>query len=168
MVASSVQGEATFQVEQHFVSPKDEYIYGTGQFQDGYLNIRGLSRRLTQVNTQIAIPFILSNKGYGLLWNNYGLTDFNPADESVELIPTSASGETVTVNATGTSGNIKETRQTYSFTASLEVPHSGRYSLLLDVGQRMARKHYLAIDGNNVLDINNLWLPPTTLSLIHI
>ncbi len=63
MAASSVQGEATFQVEQHFVSPKDEYIYGTGQFQDGYLNIRGLSRRLTQVNTQISIPFILSNKG---------------------------------------------------------------------------------------------------------
>ena len=58
-----------------FVSPKDEYIYGTGQFQDGYLNIRGLTRRLTQVNTQISIPFILSSKGYGLLWNNYGLTD---------------------------------------------------------------------------------------------
>ena len=35
MAASSVQGEATFQVEQHFVSPKDEYIYGTGQFQVG-------------------------------------------------------------------------------------------------------------------------------------
>ena len=118
MAASSVQGEATFQVEQHFVSPKDEYIYGTGQFQDGYLNIRGLSRRLTQVNTQISIPFILSNKGYGLLWNNYGLTDFNPADESIELTPASASGEAVTVNTTGTSGNVRDTRQTYSFTAS--------------------------------------------------
>lgn len=96
------------------VSPKDEYIYGTGQFQDGYLNIRGLTRRLTQVNTQISIPFILSNKGYGLLWNNYGLTDFNPADKSVELTPVNASGEVVTVNTTGTSGNVRETRQTYS------------------------------------------------------
>ena len=67
MKASSVQNEPTYQVEQHFVSPKDEYIYGTGQFQDGYLNIRGLTRRLTQVNTQISIPFILSSKGYGLL-----------------------------------------------------------------------------------------------------
>ncbi|WP_410490247.1 glycoside hydrolase family 31 protein [Bacteroides cellulosilyticus] len=168
MAASSVQGEATFQVEQHFVSPKDEYIYGTGQFQDGYLNIRGLSRRLTQVNTQISIPFILSNKGYGLLWNNYGLTDFNPADESIELTPASASGEAVTVNTTGTSGNVRETRQTYSFTASLEVPHSGRYSLLLDVGQRMARKYYLAIDGDKVFDINNLWLPPTTSAIVEL
>ena len=32
-------------------SPTDEYLYGLGQFQDGYSNIRGLSRRLTQVNT---------------------------------------------------------------------------------------------------------------------
>lgn len=168
MAASSVQGEATYQVEQHFVSPEDEYLYGTGQFQDGYLNIRGLSRRLTQVNTQIAIPFVLSNKGYGLLWNNYGLTDFNPADESIELTPTSASGEAVTVNTTGTSGNVKETRQTYSFAASLEVPRSGRYSLLLDVGQRMARKYYLTIDGDKVLDVNNLWLPPTTSILVEL
>ena len=166
--ASSVQGEPTFRVEQRFVSPKDEYLYGTGQFQDGYLNIRGLSRRLTQVNTQISIPFILSNKGYGLLWNNYGLTDFNPADNTVEPTPASASGEAVVVNATSTSGNVKETRQTYSFTASLEVPHTGRYSLLLDVGQRMARKYYLSIDGKEVFDFNNLWLPPTTSAIVEL
>lgn len=168
MKASSVQNEPTYQVEQHFVSPKDEYIYGTGQFQDGYLNIRGLTRRLTQVNTQISIPFILSNKGYGLLWNNYGLTDFNPADQFVELTPANASGEAVTVNTTGTSGNVRETRQTYSFTASVEVPRSGSYSLLLDVGQRMARKYYLVIDGQKIMDVNNLWLPPTTSAIVEL
>ena len=57
-----------------FLITADEYLFGTGQFQDGYLNVRGLSRRLTQVNTQIAIPFILSNKGYGIfveqLWSD--------------------------------------------------------------------------------------------------
>ena len=168
MKASSVQDEPTYQVEQHFVSPKDEYIYGTGQFQDGYLNIRGLTRRLTQVNTQISIPFILSSKGYGLLWNNYGLTDFNPADQFVELTPVNASGETVTVNTTGTSGNVRETRQTYSFTASVDVPRSGSYSLLLDVGQRMARKYYLVIDGQKIVDVNNLWLPPTTSAIVEL
>ena len=168
MKASSVQNEPTYQVEQHFVSPKDEYIYGTGQFQDGYLNIRGLTRRLTQVNTQISIPFILSSKGYGLLWNNYGLTDFNPADQFVELTPANASGEAVTVNTTGTSGNVRETRQTYSFTASVDVPRSGSYSLLLDVGQRMARKYYLVIDGQKIVDVNNLWLPPTTSAIVEL
>lgn len=67
-----------YKVEQRFESPSDEYLFGTGQFQDGYLNIRGLPRRLTQVNSQISIPFILSSYGYGLLWNNYGITEFNP------------------------------------------------------------------------------------------
>lgn len=168
MKVSSVQNEPTYQVEQRFVSPKDEYIYGTGQFQDGYLNIRGVTRRLTQVNTQISIPFILSSKGYGLLWNNYGLTDFNPADQFVELTPANASGEAVTVNTTGTSGNVRETRQTYSFTASVDVPRSGSYSLLLDVGQRMARKYYLVIDGQKIVDVNNLWLPPTTSAIVEL
>ena len=45
-------------VSQSFITPKDEFLFGTGQFQDCYLNIRGLTRRLTQVNTQISIPMI--------------------------------------------------------------------------------------------------------------
>ena len=51
-----------------FRSERDEHLYGLGQFQDGYSNVRGLSRRLTQVNTQISIPMLLSSKGYGVLW----------------------------------------------------------------------------------------------------
>ena len=39
-----------------FRSDKDEHLYGLGQFQDGYSNVRGLSRRLTQVNTKSAFP----------------------------------------------------------------------------------------------------------------
>ena len=54
-------GEATLS----FDSPDDEFLYGLGQFQDGYSNVRGLSRRLTQVNTQISIPMLISSKGYG-------------------------------------------------------------------------------------------------------
>ena len=75
-------GEATLA----FASPKDEYLFGLGQFQDGYSNVRGLSRRLTQVNTQISLPMLISSKGYGILWNNYGLTDFNPCSQSVALV----------------------------------------------------------------------------------
>ena len=63
-------GEATLA----FVSAKDECLFGLGQFQDGYSNVRGLSRRLTQVNTQISLPMLISSSGYGILWNNYGLT----------------------------------------------------------------------------------------------
>ena len=165
---SFVQGESTFIVEQGFVSSPDEYIYGTGQFQDGYLNIRGLTRRLTQVNTQIAIPFILSNKGYGLLWNNYGMTDFNPADNNVDLTPTESENQSVTVDVTSTTGNKREERRINGFTGIINIPESGEYSLLLDVGQKMARKHFLSIDGKNVVNGNNLWLPPTTSLIVRL
>ncbi|KAA6329046.1 Alpha-xylosidase BoGH31A [termite gut metagenome] len=165
---STVQGEPTFAIEQQFLSPSDEYLYGTGQFQDGYLNIKGLTRRLTQVNTQISIPFILSSKGYGLLWHNYGLTDFNPADQKVELTSITGEGTTVTVNVTSTNGTKQEVRVSNGFSASFEIPESGRYALLLDVGQNMSRKHYLNIDGKNIIDVNNGWLPPTSSVIIDL
>ena len=147
LVKATVQGEPTYAATLRLASPEDEFLYGTGQFQDGFLNIRGVSRRLTQVNTQIALPFVLSNKGYGLLWNNYGLTDFNPADQSVALDVAGEDGEGQTVNATGTAGNRRERRFSRSFAGSIDIPEEGTYSLLLDVGQKMSRRHYLAIDG---------------------
>ena len=151
-----------YKVAQRFHSPPDEYLFGTGQFQDGYLNIKGLTRRLTQVNSQISIPFILSNKGYGLLWNNYGLTDFNPAETVLELHPDNSRVESLIVDATGTSGNKRERRHINRFTGLLQLPTDGDYALMLDVGQTMARKHHLVIDDDTLVNVNNIWLPPTT------
>ena len=159
---STIQNEPTTISGQRFHSPADEYIYGTGQFQDGYLNLRGLSRRLTQVNTQISIPFILSNKGYGLLWNNYGLTELNPASDSVSLTPAGTEGDSFTVDITTSTGNARETRSVNAFEGEMNIPETGEYCLLLDVGQRMARKYKLSVDGKVLVDFNNLWLPPTT------
>ena len=50
---ASVQGEPTKKAKLEINSPEDEFLFGLGQFQDGYLNVKGLTRRLTQVNTQI-------------------------------------------------------------------------------------------------------------------
>ena len=168
LVPSTVQGEPTYDATLRLASPEDEFLYGTGQFQDGFLNIRGVTRRLTQVNTQIALPFILSSKGYGLLWNNYGLTDFNPADQSVALTVAGEDGEGQTVNATGTAGNRRERRFSRSFAGSIDIPEDGTYALLLDVGQKMARRHYLAIDSEPVVDVSNTWLPPTTSAVVDL
>ncbi|MDR1757878.1 MAG: glycoside hydrolase family 31 protein [Bacteroidales bacterium] len=148
--ADSVRGMATWRAEQQFLSPEDEFLFGTGQFQDGYLNIRGLSRRLTQVNTQISIPFILSNKGYGLLWHNYGLTDFNPADSLLMLVPEE-----------DRFANKDHPASSRTFTATLDITFPGKYALLLDVGQRMARRHDLSIDSVVLTRVENYWLPPT-------
>ena len=158
------KGEATLS----FLSPKDEYLFGLGQFQDGYSNIRGLSRRLTQVNTQISIPMLISSKGYGILWNNYGLTEFNPCKESVKLTKRAGEGQREEVNVTSTEGGKKEIRERHIFEAEIDIAEAGDYALLLDVGQKMARRHNLSIDGTPVIEMQNLWLPPTASTIVHL
>lgn len=144
-----------------FDSPEGEHLYGLGQFQDGYFDVRGLTRRLTQVNTQISIPFIQSSRGWGMLWNCYGLTEFNPCTDSMALESAEAAGF-ADVNATGTLGNRRERRFFETFRTEMELAEAGEYSLFLDVRQEMARKHYLSVDGTVLTDVNNMWLPPTT------
>ena len=160
-------GEATLA----FASPEDEYLFGLGQFQDGYSNVRGLSRRLTQVNTQISIPMLISSKGYGILWNNYGLTEFNPCSQSVRLTTEnsqSSAANTEVVDVTSTEGGKREVRERHIFSATIDIAEAGDYALLLDVGQKMARRHNLAIDGQNVIEMQNIWLPPTTSKIVHL
>ncbi|WP_353939244.1 TIM-barrel domain-containing protein [uncultured Limosilactobacillus sp.] len=48
----------------------DEKIYGMGQRQEKQLNYKGCILELAQRNTQATVPFVLSNRGYGFLWNN--------------------------------------------------------------------------------------------------
>ena len=85
LIAGKVQDEPCYLAEQSFESPFDEYVFGLGQFQDGNYNLKGISRQLIQVNSQIALPFIYSSKGYGSLWHQYGLTDYNPNDNFITL-----------------------------------------------------------------------------------
>ena len=168
VVDDSVQERATFNVTETFDSPEDEHLYGLGQFQDGYLDVRGLPRRLTQVNTQISIPFVLSSKGYGLLWNNYGLTNFNMPSDSIALTKKETESEAVEVDVTTTEGNQRERRENNIFEATLEISESGRYALLLDVGQTMARRHNLQIDSLTVMEMRNMWLPPTSSTIVEL
>ena len=165
---ATVGGEEVKEASLAILSPTDEYIYGLGQFQDGYTNIRGLMRRLTQVNTQISIPMMLSNKGYGLLWNNYGLTDYNPADGKVVLQRGTRVSGTEVVNVTSTEGGKREVRERNIYSATFDVEQDGDYALMLDVGQKMARRHNLEIDGNTVIEMQNLWLPPTASVIVRL
>ena len=51
----------------------DEKIYGMGQYQQPYLDLKGMDLELAHRNSQASVPFALSSKGYGLLWNNPGV-----------------------------------------------------------------------------------------------
>ena len=163
-----LDGHALYRATLTADSPEGEALFGLGQFQDGYLDVRGLTRRLTQVNTQISIPMYISSMGYGLLWNNYGLVDFNPSEHSVALLRQEGVSESEVVDVTSSTGGTKEVRTRNLFEAEIEIEESGRYALLLDVGQKMARRHNLSIDGRNIIDVRNLWLPPTVSAIVEL
>lgn len=71
-------GGDLFHIQSSFQASIGERFYGLGQHQHGLLDQKGCTIDLIQVNTEVAIPFLLSSRGYGFLWNN-------PAIGRVEL-----------------------------------------------------------------------------------
>ena len=66
-----------------FESPADEAFYGLGQHQADDWNYKGKNEELFQYNTKVSIPFVVSNKNYGVLFDTYSMCRFgNPADYS--------------------------------------------------------------------------------------
>ena len=64
-----------------FDSPDDEAFYGLGQHQAEDFNYKGINEELYQYNTKVSIPFVISNKNYGLLWDSYSYCRWgNPND----------------------------------------------------------------------------------------
>lgn len=66
----AVQGSGEYRLTVRFEASEEEKIYGMGQYQETNLNKKGEILDLEQRNTQCSVPFYLSNKGYGFLWNN--------------------------------------------------------------------------------------------------
>jgi alpha-D-xyloside xylohydrolase len=54
------------------LDPKEK-IFGMGQYQQPYLNLKGTDLELAQRNSQASVPFAVSSRGYGFLWNNPGI-----------------------------------------------------------------------------------------------
>ena len=131
----------TWQLQQTFIAPLDEDLYGLGQHQEGIFNIRGVPIRLHQANTNISVPFLLSSKGYGILWNNPSLTDFNPADRAIAIEPATGKGK-VTTTAKGT----------YGFVLSSD----NRTQLTLEVGD------------HQVIDLRNEWTPSSASGVVNL
>ncbi|MET0814275.1 MAG: TIM-barrel domain-containing protein [Pseudoxanthomonas sp.] len=69
-----VEGESYLSVRQRFESPADEAIYGFGQHQQGWMNQKGRDVELLQHNIDMAVPFLVSSRNYGLLWDNNSIT----------------------------------------------------------------------------------------------
>ena len=68
-----------------FESPREEAFYGLGQHQSEELNMKGLNEDLFQYNTKVSVPFVLSNKNYGLLWDSYSYCRWGNPEEYLQL-----------------------------------------------------------------------------------
>ncbi len=78
-----------FTVGATFVAPEDEHYYGLGQNQEGFLDLRGHTIRSwhdynAAGGASVGVPFVVTNKGYGLAWDNPSRTtvDFGFNDQT--------------------------------------------------------------------------------------
>lgn len=70
----TVEGRSEYSTAFTFDSPEDEAFYGLGQQQSMEFNHKGGNEELFQYNTKVSIPFVVSNRGYGVLVDNYSLS----------------------------------------------------------------------------------------------
>ena len=65
-----IQNADDFKLTVRFEPVDGEKLYGMGQYQQSYLDVKGCTLELAQRNSQASVPFALSSNGYGFLWNN--------------------------------------------------------------------------------------------------
>lgn len=70
------EGQQLYSIRQDFSTTQDDALYGMGQHQDALMNLKGYQVQLFQNNTEVAVPFLLSKKAYGILWDNASITTF--------------------------------------------------------------------------------------------
>ncbi|HEX2585088.1 MAG TPA: TIM-barrel domain-containing protein [Steroidobacteraceae bacterium] len=93
----SSDGHHYYGIQQQFNRATDEGFYGLGQHQNAQMNYNGEDVQLLQHNMDVAIPFVVSTRNYGVLWDNNSITRFgNPkpyAPVSRDLKVMDASGK---------------------------------------------------------------------------
>lgn len=68
-----------------FDSPDNEAFYGLGQHQSEELNMKGKNEDLFQYNTKVSVPFVISNKNYGILWDSYSYSRWGNPEDYLQL-----------------------------------------------------------------------------------
>ncbi len=110
MVPAVFEGQPSYSIQQLFETTADDAYYGLGQHQDDVYNYKNRQVFLFQNNTEVAVPFLISAKNYGLLWHNYSLTtagDIRPFRELNTLGLFSKKGEEGWLTATYSNDKTK-------------------------------------------------------------
>ena len=80
-----VDGCKAWTVRQVFESAPDEGFYGLGQHQADEWNYKGRNEELYQYNTKISVPFVVSSKRYGILWDSYSFCRWGDPRDYAQL-----------------------------------------------------------------------------------
>jgi alpha-D-xyloside xylohydrolase len=144
MLKAMVNHEDTYHLQQEFMSPPDEALYGMAEAQDGTWDWRGIPIDLISQNMIGAFPVMVSSRGYGLVWDNESLTEFNPVSPSEE---------------------IRSDPQTNSgaFTASKTDDY-----VFFAKGGDGAGEIGIAVGSQIVHDNKNMWVPYTSVVKLHL
>ncbi len=168
-VPVTVDNEKTFTVEQTFGCVAGESLFGLGEFQDGYWDWRGKPLQLQQVNSEAMSPLLVSTQGYGVLWDNASLTDFNPVDQEIPLgapqseAPAASAAVAGAPNALSASVPKREDKRAIrsgTFTTGV----AGKYVFIAKDGNR-STEFGISADGKPLLDLQNIWLPSSITAL---
>ncbi len=76
LAPAEVQGAQTSHACQQWEPSADESLYGLGENQLGLVDIKGYDLDFWQHNGTVAIPFLVSSRGFGILWDNPSFTRF--------------------------------------------------------------------------------------------
>jgi alpha-D-xyloside xylohydrolase len=85
LLPARVMGESTFHVQGEFEPGEGEALYGLGAHQNGLMDYAGRDVDMYQLNTVDVVPFLVSSRGFGLLWDNTSHTRFGDPREPVAL-----------------------------------------------------------------------------------
>ena len=162
---ANVMGESTFHVSQQWEPAAGESLYGLGQHQQGLLDLKDIDLDLHQVNGEIFIPFLVSSRGYGLLWDNTSLTRFGDLGEAVPLpVPETAGLYAAGVRA-GSGDVALSARGTVDWSGTVTAPATGDY--LFRAYSSGAIK--LTVDGRVVVDhFRQGWLAAEDLARVSL
>ena len=106
--ASRIEGEKFFHTRLHLQWQEGEALYGLGQHEEGFMNLRGKTVYVHQANRKIAVPVLLSSFGYGILMDTYSPMVFQDTEQGSYLY-TEADDELdyYFINGNGLDGVVK-------------------------------------------------------------
>ena len=102
---ATVGGVSTWRVQQSFALTADEGIYGLGQHPDGFMNQRGTTVHMQQENRIVAVPMLVSSRGYGVLWDNPAVADVRVGASALETTASAQQADPNTLVWTSEAGD---------------------------------------------------------------